>query len=136
MPGSGKTFVSMEMACHVGAGERWRGRRTRRGVVLYVAAESARSYIENRFSALKRERPELAEADVLVIPLALDLLHTAKGDVLKVVETANLVSHGDGEVVRSEMLEVGPPTLGVNAKRIPKIAAARIAELKQPAGTV
>lgn len=98
-PGSGKTFLSMEMACHVGAGKMWRGRRTRKGIVLYVAAESARSYIENRFSALKQERPELSEAEVLVIPLALDLLHTDKGDVLRVIETSKIVAEGNGEVV-------------------------------------
>ncbi len=98
-PGSGKTFISMEMACHVGAGKMWRGRRTRKGIVLYVAAESARSYIENRFSALKTEHPELAESDVLVVPLALDLLHADKGDVLRVIETAKLITEGEGELV-------------------------------------
>lgn len=98
-PGSGKTFVAMEMACHVGAGQQWRGRRVRRGVVLYVAAESARSYIENRFSALKQQNPSLELADVLVVPLAIDLLHSQNGDVDRVIETAKLLTEGDGEVV-------------------------------------
>lgn len=97
-PGAGKTFVVMELACAIGAGERWHGRRTRKGIVLYVAAESARAYIENRFAALKAERPELAAADVLVVPLALDLLHGAKGDVSRVLETVRKLQQG-GDVV-------------------------------------
>lgn len=97
-PGSGKTFVAMEMSCSIGAGERWHGRRTRKGIVLYVAAESARAYIENRFAALKKERPVLAAAEVLVVPLALDLLHTARGDVLRVIETARVLERDLGEV--------------------------------------
>jgi hypothetical protein len=98
-PGSGKTFVTMEMSCCIGAGRRWHGRRTRKGIVLYVAAESARAYIENRFAALKAERPELSDAEVLVVPLALDLLHAPKGDVERVVETVRALERERGEVV-------------------------------------
>ena len=96
-PGAGKTFVIMEMACSIGAGKPWHGRRTRKGIVLYVAAESARAYIENRFAALKANKPELSEAEVLVIPHALDLLHHS--DVDRVIETAKLLEHELGEVV-------------------------------------
>src|SRR5262249_19574858 len=84
-PGSGKSFMTMEMASAVGAGLPWRGRRTKRGIVLYVAAESSRPYIENRLVALKAHWPDIAEADVIVIPLALDLLHAARGDVDRVI---------------------------------------------------
>ena len=98
-PGAGKTFLVMEMSCAIGAGVPWHGRRTRRGIVLYVAAESARAYIENRFSALKQERPDLAESDVLVVPLALDLLRAERGDVQRVVETAKELERSTGEVV-------------------------------------
>lgn len=98
-PGSGKTFVAMELSCAIGSGNPWHGRRTRKGIVLYVAAESARSYIENRFSALKRERPELASARVLVVPLALDLMHEANGDVDRVIDTARKLNDEHGDVV-------------------------------------
>ena len=98
-PGSGKTVIAMELACSVGSGIPWRGRKTMRGIVLYVAAESSRAYIENRFSALKRERPELAEAAVLIVPHALDLLRLQAGDVDRIINTASRF-HGDiGEVV-------------------------------------
>jgi hypothetical protein len=65
-PGSGKSFNVTEMACCIGASAWWRGRRTNGGVVMYVVAESARPYIENRIAALIKERPELGGANVFV----------------------------------------------------------------------
>ena len=98
-PGSGKTFITIEMLCAIGAGQRWRGRRTRRGVVIYVVAESARIYIENRVAALRQESPTMADADVLVVPLALDLLHEVRGDVERVIEVALLLKQHEGDVL-------------------------------------
>ena len=97
-PGSGKTFVIMEMAGAVGSGQVWRGRRTRKAVVIYVLAESSRAYAENRIAALKRECPAMADAKVLFIPLALDLLHAEHGDVDRVIETAKHLAQEHGEV--------------------------------------
>jgi len=87
-PGSGKTFVVLEASCAVGSGQRWHGRRTTAGTVLYVLAESSRPYAENRIAALKRECPTMANATVLFVPLALDLLHGERGDVERVIDTA------------------------------------------------
>jgi hypothetical protein len=87
-PGSGKTFVTLEASCAVGSGQRWRGRRTRAGTVIYVLAESSRPYAENRIAALKRESPKIADTKVLFVPLALDLLHADRGDVERVIDTA------------------------------------------------
>lgn len=97
-PGNGKTFVTMDLAAHIGSGENWHGRRTKRGIVLYVAAESSRVYIENRIAAIRLERPHLAQAEVLFIPLALDLLHEENGDVNRVIDAAQQVAQDYGEV--------------------------------------
>jgi hypothetical protein len=97
-PGSGKTFVAMDMACHIGAGLPWHGRRAKRGVVMYVAAESSRIYIENRIAAIRIERPELVDSDVLFVPLALDLLHTQRGDVDRVIDAAAILARDEAEV--------------------------------------
>lgn len=97
-PGSGKSFAMTALACAVGAGVPWCGRRTKRGTVIYVAAESARAYIENRVFALCREWPAVANADVLIVPVALDLLHAERGDVDRVIETAKLLTREVGEV--------------------------------------
>src|SRR4051794_26781139 len=41
--GSGKTFVALDLGCHVAAGLPWRGMDVEQGVVVYVAAESPES---------------------------------------------------------------------------------------------
>lgn len=38
--GSGKTFITLDMACHIAAGLEWQGRRTRSGLVVYMAGEA------------------------------------------------------------------------------------------------
>lgn len=38
-PGSGKSVIMTDAACHVGAGMTWHGHKVRRGLVVYVAAE-------------------------------------------------------------------------------------------------
>lgn len=74
-PGSGKTFTSISLSAHVGSGEKWVGRRVKKGRVLYVCAESTRKHLENRVSALKMTYPKLATAEIVFVPVALDLLH-------------------------------------------------------------
>ena len=37
--GSGKTFITLDIACHVAAGLDWHGHKTRSGVVAYLAGE-------------------------------------------------------------------------------------------------
>jgi KaiC/GvpD/RAD55 family RecA-like ATPase len=56
--GSGKTFVAIDMGFHVGAGLDWNGKKVRRGLVIYVAAEGGKR-IKRRIAALqKRYREE------------------------------------------------------------------------------
>lgn len=106
-PGSGKSFMTTDMLCAVGSGESWHGRRTQRGICIYVIAESSRVHIENRIAALRQERPEFAESDVFIIPLALDLLHAQMGDVQRVIETAKLLqSQGDIALIAIDTLAV------------------------------
>lgn len=37
--GAGKTFVALDLACHIVAGKDWSGKRTKKGVVVYLAGE-------------------------------------------------------------------------------------------------
>lgn len=52
-PGSGKTFMVLDLAAAVAQGLPWRGKRAKRGRVVYIAAEGAGSF-RNRFFALAR----------------------------------------------------------------------------------
>jgi RecA-family ATPase len=59
--GSGKTFVSLDQAFHVGTGLEWNGKKVKCGLVVYVAAEGG-SRIKQRIAALqKRYRKEYGD---------------------------------------------------------------------------
>ena len=78
----GKTFLAMDLALHVAAGEDWHGNRVpadekRAGPVIYVASEGG-SGIHNRIEAMRRDNPELMRrveerGDFLLLKTGLDL---------------------------------------------------------------
>ncbi|MBK8690280.1 MAG: AAA family ATPase [Betaproteobacteria bacterium] len=129
-PGSGKTFCTAELAGCIGTGIDWHGHRTRRGAVLYVAAESSRVYIENRVAALKQHRPELADAAVVVLPIGLDLLHAEAGDVDVVIGAlARLeAEHGEFAVVVIDTLAV---TFGGGNENAPEDMGAYVGNVQR-----
>jgi hypothetical protein len=51
--GSGKTFAALDMTFHKSAGLDWNGKKVKRGLVVYVAAEGGRR-IKRRIAALKK----------------------------------------------------------------------------------
>jgi len=51
--GSGKTFGAIDMGFHISAGLGWNGKKVRRGLVVYVAAEGGKR-IKRRIAALKK----------------------------------------------------------------------------------
>ena len=59
--GSGKTFAALDLAFHVAAGLDWNGKKVRRGLIVYVAAEGGKR-IKRRIAALqKRSREEYGD---------------------------------------------------------------------------
>lgn len=83
--GSGKTAWAIDMAAHIASGIPWRGRRTQRAFVVYVAAEAGASIIK-RFVAWRDNR--LSEAREEKIPLAI-LTHGPS--LLEVVDVDDLI---------------------------------------------
>src|SRR5262249_22158392 len=73
-PKSGKTFIVLFLCLCLAAGARWAGRRTRRGAVVYVAAEGGRG-IYKRLRALQIAHPELDGSSLFIIRKPIDLLH-------------------------------------------------------------
>jgi hypothetical protein len=71
--GAGKTFVVLDLACHVAAGLPWRGMEVEQGVVVYVAAESPES-VKRRLWAWKRHHG-VERLPVLVVQSTVDLLN-------------------------------------------------------------
>jgi hypothetical protein len=79
-PGSWKTFVALSMALSVAAGQPWLGRKTRQGVVLYVAAEGLYGF-KNRVPAY-RKKHNLAPGSMFYLGAAPNLLKSSDVDEL------------------------------------------------------
>jgi hypothetical protein len=69
---AGKTFVALDMAMHIAAGAPWRECKVSAGPVLYIAAEGG-SGVLNRLAAFKREKPRMAGAPFILLPVGVDL---------------------------------------------------------------
>ena len=47
---AGKSFMAIDLACHISQGMKWRGKKTKKGVVLYVCGEGKKG-LQKRFKA-------------------------------------------------------------------------------------
>ncbi|MEL7690537.1 helicase RepA family protein [Citromicrobium bathyomarinum] len=103
---AGKTFVALDLAMHVAAGEPWRDCKVAGGPVLYIAAEGGCGVL-NRLAAFKREHPNMATAPFHLLPIGVDLHGsddtTAIADLLREMRPVLVVvdtlarSIGDGD---------------------------------------
>jgi len=71
---SGKTFLLLDIALAIARGATWRGRPTKKGLVVYIAGESASS-IRNRIVAYRSVYPDVTGGLAFaVVPVAVDFL--------------------------------------------------------------
>lgn len=70
LPGTGKSVIVTDMACHVAKGMDWHGRKVRQGLVIYVAAER-KKLTERRMMAF-RKKHDVHDVPLLVIGGRLD----------------------------------------------------------------
>jgi hypothetical protein len=54
LPGSGKSVIVTDLACHIAAGLPWMGRKVKQGLVIYVAAER-KKLTERRMMAFRKK---------------------------------------------------------------------------------
>jgi hypothetical protein len=74
---SGKTFFILDLTLAVAQGAPWRDRRTRRGLVIYVAGEGAAS-VRARIKAYRIAHPEVSGALAFaIVPQAINFLDAA-----------------------------------------------------------
>lgn len=85
-PGCGKSFLAIDISWHTALGWEWMGRKVKRGLVVYVAAEGGRG-VQNRIAALKQHH-EMPNVDIplVVVPCPIDM-QSPTGDVRRLVET-------------------------------------------------
>ena len=96
--GKGKTFVALDLSFHIATGMAWNGHATKRGLVLYVAAEGGVG-IHKRMAALQQEHAGKYQGKVLldVVPCPVNLLNSENdedlSDLIKVIVEAR-AEHG------------------------------------------
>ena len=73
-PGSGKTFVTTDMALSIAAGLEWHGHKVRQGGVVYIAAEGQAGF-RRRIDAWRQEHDITGDIQFASIPVAVDMLN-------------------------------------------------------------
>lgn len=70
-PGCGKSFLAIDIACHVATGTPWRGYSVKPGKVLYIAGEG-RNGLSKRFRAwFERHDKQPRNIQICTVPIAL-----------------------------------------------------------------
>ena len=75
-PGSGKSFLAIDIAAHVALGRDWNGLRVRKGLAVYVGAEGQVG-LRNRIVAFRRSNAIKGPFPLALIPQAIDLYDSA-----------------------------------------------------------
>jgi hypothetical protein len=121
-PGSGKTFLMLDLALHVAAGRSWHGRAVTQGTVVYVAAEAQGSIPQRlhawvQYHQVRPERFSCVPETVLVGSAELDELVKAlrtlpEPPVLVVFDTLSWCLGGADENASESMAAI------LNATRV------------------
>lgn len=93
---SGKTFFALDLALAIAAGKPWRGRMTKRGLVIYVAGEGAAS-VRIRIAAYRLENPDITGLPFAIVSQAVDFLSLDSINAL--IETIRAAETECGEKV-------------------------------------
>lgn len=90
LPGTGKSVIVTDGACHVATGMDWHGRKVTQGLVIYVAAER-KKLTERRMRAFKIKH-KADHVPLLVVGGRLDFTRDLKdaGEVINIVRQAEL----------------------------------------------
>src|SRR3990167_4102406 len=66
-PSHYKSFVAIDMAMPVATGQPWQGAETRRGHVIYVAAEGGTGIAKRGHAWLQEHQVDLAQVDIALL---------------------------------------------------------------------
>jgi hypothetical protein len=73
--GSGKSFMALDLSAAIATGTDWRGLRTKKGTVVYIAAEGAGGFRKRLQAYSMSFGVPLEELDIYVIPVAPNFLN-------------------------------------------------------------
>ena len=71
-PGTGKSFLALDVAMHIAAGRDWFGLETQQGGVVYIAAEAGEG-LKKRIVACRKARDFLDPVPFALVPMPADL---------------------------------------------------------------
>jgi hypothetical protein len=83
-PGSGKSFLAIDMALSVAHGVDWQGKKVKQGPVLYIAGEGMGGF-SKRWKAWSKHHGLENEPDMYLLPLAVNMMD--EQDVARLVLT-------------------------------------------------
>lgn len=130
--GSGKTFLTLDLVGSIAQGTDWRGRRTKSGRVVYIAAEGGGGF-RNRLTAYARHHElELGEVPFGVIHAAPNFL--LKDDALEVAKA--IVAGGGADIIVVDTFAQVTPGANENAAEDVGKAIAHCRGLHRATGAV
>jgi KaiC/GvpD/RAD55 family RecA-like ATPase len=126
--GSGKSFLAIDLACHIAAGEAWRGRPVLQGAVVYIAGEAGLS-IGRRISAWLLRHGYLGRADppIGVVQSAPNLLASDQEELAEAIAEARAFAEHQAAPLRLvviDTLHAAAPGCEENARDFGRILAA------------
>ena len=114
-PGSGKSFLAIDIALSVAHGREWQGYETKQGAVLYIAGEGVGGF-GKRWKAWTKHHGVTDKADMHVLPIAVNFMDEAeitrllytidkldRQFAMVVVDTVHRSMHGAEENSAAEM---------------------------------
>lgn len=93
--GSGKSFLTLDIARHVETGALWRGKSVKQGLVIYVAAEGGSGF-RGRLKAFRETHPDLDYGAFRLIT-ACPNLGRKDGDVTELIDDIRAAADAYGE---------------------------------------
>lgn len=92
LPGTGKSVVTTDLACHIAAGMDWHGIKVKQGLVVYVAAER-KKLTERRMMAFRKHH-DVHNVPLLVVGGRLDFTKDLRdaNDLIAAIRTAETLT--------------------------------------------
>lgn len=109
-PGSGKTFLALDMGGHIAMGWDWHGLEVRQGVVIYICAEGQNG-ARNRIAAFKRRHGIMGTFSLALVPCSVNLFDPA-ADRVRVAAAVRRAVERYGQVPVLIIIDTISKTMG------------------------
>lgn len=120
-PGSGKSFLMLDMASHIARSAAWGGRTVEGGLVIYLAAEGQRGF-RNRLFAMQQSGEIAPDAPFAFIPMPIDL-HAIEGDIDSLIHTIEHVVKAAGVPLALLVIDTLSKTVGAGKENTDDMVA-------------